>query len=308
MISLRRDLPLTTSSVDQYERAPTAQDRRFIGIGTFRIRRQHDETTNPSLLSVVIPAKNESLNLVPLIHETTSVLRPFTQPGRSTLEGFEIIVVDDASTDPTQLVLQALMTVCPELKVIRLALGSGQSAATMAGIRAARGNWIATLDADLQNDPRDITRLWKALSGHDAALGWRVKRQDNWSRRLVSYWANLMRNRVLGQSIRDTGCSVRIFSRAAALRLPTFNGMHRFFGPLLLREGCDIVQVPVLHRPRAHGYSHYSFGSRLFRVVFDLLGVLWLIYRPLDYRVIPPPSAESPAQPREPKELTLSSC
>ena len=151
----------------------------------------------------------------------------------------------------------------------------------MAGIRAARGNWIATLDADLQNDPADLIRLWRALPGHDAVLGWRVKRQDVWSKRLISYWANLLRNKVLGQSIRDTGCSVRIFPRALALRLPTFNGMHRFFGSLLLREGCRLVQVPVHHRPRSHGRSHYNFWNRSFQVVIDLLGVIWLMHRPL---------------------------
>ena len=156
----------------------------------------------------------------------------------------------------------------------------------MAGIRAARGNWIATLDADLQNDPADLIRLWRALGGHDGVLGWRVKRQDVWSKRVISYWANLLRNQVLGQSIRDTGCSVRIFSREVALRLPTFNGMHRFFGSLLLREGCRLVQVPVHHRPRAHGRSHYSFWNRSFQVVIDLFGVIWLMHRPIHCRVI----------------------
>ena len=175
------------------------------------------------------------------------------------MDGFEIVVVDDASTDPTRSVLRDLATVYPELKRLVLATQVGQSAATMAGIRAARGNWIATLDADLQNDPADLIRLWRALPGHDAVLGWRVHGQDVWSKRLISYWANLLRNKVLGQSIRDTGCSVRIFPRAVALRLPAFNGMHRFFGSLLLREGCRLVQVPVHHRPRSHGRSHYTF-------------------------------------------------
>ena len=119
-------------------------------------------------------------------------------------------------------------------------LAAGQSSATVAGIRAARGNWVATLDADLQNDPADLVRLWNALPGHDAALGWRSNRQDVWSRRVISRWANRVRNMVLGQSIRDTGCSVRIFPREVALRLPVFHGVHRFFGPLLLREGCRL--------------------------------------------------------------------
>jgi dolichol-phosphate mannosyltransferase len=184
------------------------------------------------------------------------------------------------------LVLEDLASAYPELKRLRLVDGLGQSAATMAGIRAAKGNWIATLDADLQNDPTDLIRLWRALPGYDAVLGWRFRRQDVWSKRWISYWANLLRNKVLAQSIHDTGCSVRIFPRDLALGLPTFNGMHRFFGSLLLRERCRIIQVPVRHRPRCHGRSHYSFWNRSFQVVIDLVGVLWLMQRQLRCEVI----------------------
>src|SRR5262249_38204633 len=164
--------------------------------------------------------------------------------------------------------------------------GVGQSSATMAGIRAARGGWIATLDADLQNAPADLVRLWEALPGHGVALGWRVDRRDDWSRRVISRWANRVRNAVLGQSIRDTGCSVRIFPREGALRLPAFRGVHRFLGPLLLREGCRLVPVPVRHRPRPHGRSHYHLWNRSLQVVVDLIGVAWLLRRPLEYRVL----------------------
>ena len=209
-----------------------------------------------------------------------------SQADRRELGGFEIIVVDDASTDPTRLVLERLAPAYPELTGLRLVTGVGQSAATMAGINTAKGNWIATLDADLQNDPADLIRLWRALPGHDVVLGWRVRRQDVWSKRLISYWANLLRNKALAQSIRDTGCSVRIFPRDLALALPTFDGMHRFLGSLLLREGCRVVQVPVHHRPRSHGRSHYSFWNRSFQVVIDLLGVIWLMRRPLHCEVI----------------------
>ena len=124
------------------------------------------------------------------------------------------------------------------------------------------------------------------LARNNAVLGWRVKRQDVWSKRMISYWANSCVITVLGQSIRDTGCSVRIFPRTLALRLPMFNGMHRFLGSLLLREGCDLIQVPVRHRPRFHGRSHYNFWNRSFQVVIDLLGVAWLMNRPLRSQVI----------------------
>jgi dolichol-phosphate mannosyltransferase len=249
-----------------------------------------------SFLSVVVPAKNEAASLAQLIDEITSALRPLIQPGHQGLDGFEIVVVDDASTDSSRLLLWELATLYPELKRLVMATSVGQSMATMAGIRAARGNWIATLDADLQNDPADLTRLWRVLPGHDAVLGWRVRREDVRSKRLISHWANLVRNKVLGQSIHDTGCSVRIFPRAVALRLPAFNGMHRFFGSLLLREGCRLVQLPVRHRPRSHGRSHYHFWNRSLRVVIDLLGVYWLMHRPLRCQVIQPCDLEKPLQ------------
>ncbi len=239
-----------------------------------------------SSLSVVVPARNEAAGLPQLVDEVARALRPLRDGDPRRLAGFEIIVVDDGSTDRTPEVLKGLAAGYPELRGIVLRPGVGQSSATVAGIRAARGDWIATLDADLQNDPADLVRLWEALPGHDVALGWRVERRDVWSRRIISRWANRVRNGVLGQSIRDTGCSVRIFPRAAALRLPMFRGVHRFLGPLLVREGCRLVQVPVGHRPRPHGRSHYNLWNRSILVVVDLLGVAWLLRRPLGYRVV----------------------
>lgn len=240
-----------------------------------------------TFLTVVVPAKDEAESLPQLVEEIARALRSLCDhdnPRR--VAGFEIIIVDDASTDPTRAVLRALAGAYPELRGLVLAEGVGQSSAILAGIRAARGDWIATLDGDLQNDPADLVRLWEALPGHDAALGWRVERHDVWSKRVISRWANRVRNGLLGQSIRDTGCSVRIFPRAVALRLPAFRGVHRFLGPLLLREGCRLVQVPVGHRPRPHGRSHYNLWNRSIQVVVDLLGVAWLLRRPLRYRVV----------------------
>jgi dolichol-phosphate mannosyltransferase len=238
-----------------------------------------------SFLTVVVPARNEAASLPQLVEEIAQVLRGLCEGPRG-LAGFEILIVDDGSTDRTPGVLRCLAGDHPEVRALVLRDGVGQSAATLAGIRAARGDWIATLDADLQNDPADLVRLWEALPGYDAALGWRVERYDAWSKRVISRWANRVRNGLLGQSIRDTGCSVRIFPRSVALRLPAFRGVHRFFGPLLLREGCRLVQLPVAHRPRAHGRSHYHLGNRSIQVVVDLLGVVWLLRRPLRYRVI----------------------
>ncbi len=235
------------------------------------------------VLSVVVPARDEAASLPRLVEEIAGALRPLTV-GRA-LSGFEVVIVDDGSTDETAAVLKDLAGDYPELRPVSLVENVGQSAATVVGFREAAGEWVATLDADLQNDPADLARLWDALPGHDAALGWRVTRRDCWSKRVISRWSNRVRNAVLGQAIRDTGCSVRIFPREIAVRLPMFRGAHRFFGPLLIREGCSIVQVPVNHRPRAHGCSHYHLGNRSIRVMVDLLGVAWLMRRELRYEV-----------------------
>ena len=257
---------------------------------TLRFDAPHREARpTEGTLSIVVPAKDEAASLPELLGEIVRWFRPLThpRPGRPRLAGFEILIVDDGSTDDTAGVLTRLAEDCPELRPIRLARNVGQSAATLAGFREARGEWVAVLDADLQNRPEDLATLWDALPGHDAALGWRVKREDVWSKRVISRWANRIRNRVLGQSIRDTGCSVRIFRRDMAIRLPAFSGMHRFLGPLLIREGARIVQVPVTHRPRPHGASHYNVWNRSIRVVVDLLGVAWLMRRAIRSEVVP---------------------
>jgi len=244
-----------------------------------------------SALSIIVPAKNEADSLPQLVNEITAAFRPKTR-GETCgprLDEFEIVVVDDGSTDTSPEVLRDLMVRNPELRPIRLAQNVGQSAATAAGFRSARFDYVAILDADLQNNPADLATLWDALPGHDVALGWRVKREDVWSKRVISRWANRVRNAVLGQDIKDTGCSVRIFPREVAQRLPMFHGVHRFFGPLLLREGCRVVQVPVTHRPRPHGTSHYTFRNRSVKVVVDLLGVAWLMRRAIRYELASSP-------------------
>lgn len=245
-------------------------------------------------LSILIPAKNEAKSLPQLAEEVARAFRPLVarRPGDAPhpLLGYELVVIDDGSTDDTPLVLEELGRSHPELRPIRLEENAGQSAAITVGFHAARGDWVAILDADLQNDPADLAKLWDALPGHDAALGWRTTRQDVWSKRVISRWANRIRNAVLKQDIRDTGCAVRIFPRDVAIRMPMFHGAHRFFGAFLYREGCKIVQMPVSHRPRPHGASHYNLRNRSLKVIVDLIGVAWLMRRPVRSR--PEPIAE----------------
>ena len=249
--------------------------------------RSFEEKHTPGVISVVVPAMNEAESIPQLVQEIVAALRPLVEHWR--LNAFEIVLVDDGSTDTTPEVMRGLLSDHPELRSVRLTSNVGQSAATAAGFRHACGEHVATLDADLQNVPADLVRLWNALQNADqancAALGWRTKREDAWSKRVISRWANRVRNVLLGQEIRDTGCSVRIFPREAALRLPVFRGCHRFYGPLLLREGCSVVQVPVRHRPRSHGTSHYNLWNRSLRVVVDLFGVAWLMRREAVYEI-----------------------
>jgi len=252
-------------------------------------------------LSIIVPARDEAPALPVLVEEIQAAFRPLAvASGSSRLDGFEILVIDDASTDETPEVLARLVQNCPELRAIRLARNVGQSAAIATGFHAARGAWVATIDADLQNDPADLARLWTLRAGYDAVLGWRKTREDVWTKRQISRWANRVRNAVLGQAIRDTGCALRVFPRAVALRLPMFHGAHRFFGPLLLREGCAIRQEPVGHRPRPHGTSHYNMWNRSFRVLVDLFGVAWLMRRPIrpEIETVLPLEAPSAAKAR----------
>lgn len=244
-----------------------------------------DGAARPGWLSVVVPAKDEAEGLPQLVGEIAKALRPLSARGANRLSGFEIVIVDDGSTDGTPEVLRGLMAEYPELRPLRLSSNVGQSAAIAAGFWASTGEWVGILDADLQNPPSELAKLWDALPGHDAALGWRMKRRDVAWKRYMSRAANRVRNVVLRESIRDTGCAVRIFRRSTARRLPMFHGAHRFFGALLIREGCRIVQVPVEHRARPHGTSHYNFWNRSLKVIEDLIGMAWMMRRPVRYRV-----------------------
>ena len=226
-------------------------------------------------LSVVVPVFNEQDNVVPLVREIVAALHG--------LIAFEMVFVDDHSRDGTLAALQALRSEVPELRVLQHAAQSGQSAAIRNGVKAARADWIATLDGDGQNDPADIPKL---LAQRDAAApavklfaGWRVERRDPGSRRWASRWANAIRARMLRDDTPDTGCGIKLFERAAFLELPYFDHMHRYLPALMQRAGWDTASVPVRHRARASGVSKYRNLQRAWVGIRDLRGVAWLIAR-----------------------------
>jgi len=226
-------------------------------------------------LAVVVPVFNERDNIPPLLAEIASALR-----GRI---DFEIIYVDDDSTDDSVAVLTAARDRYPELRIIRHLTRSGQSTAVWNGVRNARAPWIATLDGDGQNDPADIPKLLEARAGAAPDLklfaGWRVTRRDSFNKRVSSKVANAVRSRMLRDSTPDTGCGLKLFERETFMRLPYFDHMHRYLPALVKRAGFASQSVPVGHRPRTAGTSKYGMLDRLWVGLADLRGVAWLMRR-----------------------------
>ena len=234
----------------------------------------------PVEVALVIPVYNERDNLPLLIDE---IARAVGGEGRS----YEIVAVDDGSTDGSLEVLEGLRRNHPELRIVAFAEHAGQTAALAAGFRAARGRAIVTLDADLQNDPADVPALLAELERSRAAavVGYRVNRHDSAWKRLQSRIANGVRNRLNHETIRDTGCSLKAFRADAVRALPLFDGMHRFLPTLIRMEGGTVVELPVRHRPRRFGRTKYGMWNRVFRSFADALAVRWMQRRALRYRI-----------------------
>ena len=230
------------------------------------------------VVSVVVPVYNERDNLEPLRDEIVPVMESVGEP-------FELILVNDGSTDGSTEVLRRLRAGDARIRVLSMERNSGQTAAMSAGFRAARGAIVVTLDADLQNDPRDIPLLLEKLEGYDAVVGWRARRRDTWVRRASSRIGNAVRNALSQDDIIDTGCSLKAYRAEALGRIKLFNGMHRFLPTLLRMEGCRVCQVKVGHRPRLTGDSKYNIRNRLVRSFADLLAVRWMKRRTLHYKV-----------------------
>jgi len=229
-------------------------------------------------LSVVIPYRDEAGSLAQLYAELVAVLDvlPFDS---------EILFVDDASRDAGPEIIRTLAGADPRLRPLSLSPQSGQSAALEAGFRAARGEIVATLDADLQNDPADLPALLDGLSAADCVCGIRQSRADRLSKRLASRLANGARRRVLGDGISDIGCSLRVMRRADLDRIKLFHGGHRFLPSLLRLEGARLAERPVRHRARRYGRSKYGILRRLLAVWVDLLAIVWLARRIDRYEV-----------------------
>jgi glycosyltransferase involved in cell wall biosynthesis len=229
-------------------------------------------------LSLIAPVFDEEGNLERLHEEI-----------RRTFEGrddWELILVDDASRDSSRAIIRRLAAADSHVRGVFFRKNCGQSAAITAGFRRARGAVVATLDADLQNDPRDLPDMLEKLakSGADAVVGYRVNRRDTFVRRISSKIANRIRNWLSGDSIRDTGCSLKVFKNRAINTIPMFDGMHRFLPTLLRMHGFEVLEHPVNHRPRTAGVSKYGIGNRALKALRDLLVVRWMrtrILRPI---------------------------
>jgi len=235
-------------------------------------------TLTRPLLSAVVPAYNEVESLPTLVAELRAALD-------STGRTWELLLVDDGSTDGTGEAMEAAAAKEARIRVVRLEKNSGQSAALAAGLVRAQGDVVVTLDADLQNDPADIPRLLAALDDADVVSGVRANRNDSWIRRVSSRVANATRRAVLGDRVTDIGCSLKAYRREVLEGLPMFVGVHRFLPALCEFRGARLTEVTVRHRPRTLGVSKYGMGNRLWRGIHDLIGVSWLKQRLVRYRV-----------------------
>jgi len=238
-------------------------------------------TANATEISIVLPCHNELANLRPLVEGIRAAVEPLKAD-------YEIIFTDDCSDDGSWALLRELAAAQPRLRVQRLAERSGQSAALWAGIRAAGGQIIVTLDADLQNDPADIPKLLDTLKQADCVCGTRIEARaqgDSWVRVVTSRVANWVRNKMSGETISDAGCCFRAFRRECVAEVKFFRGAHRFLPTLIKMEGFSVVEVAIRHHPRAGGKAHYGISNRLFVSLADVFAMRWMKKRHLRFEV-----------------------
>jgi glycosyltransferase involved in cell wall biosynthesis len=222
-------------------------------------------------ISLVIPVYNEADNLPVLYEEVVAALAGLDQE-------WELLFIDDGSEDLSLRVMRQLADRDERVRYLSFAENCGQSAAFAAGFREARGDVIVTMDADLQNDPRDIPAMLGAYAsqGQDMVIGWRAKRQDSWVKRVASRIANTVRNSISRETVRDTGCSLKVMRASMLKDIPMFTGMHRFLPTLMKLDGARVAEVKVNHRPRHRGVSKYGVWDRALAATCDLFAVRWM--------------------------------
>lgn len=228
--------------------------------------------------SVVIPLKNEEENISDLIAELEPVMNALKAP-------WELICIDDGSTDKTSEVLISLSNEKKYMKLIFFKKNYGQSSAFQAGFKAAAGEFVITLDGDGQNDPADIPKVLKAIDQYDLVCGIRSKRKDRWDKRIISKIANTVRQTCCQDGIKDSGCSLKVYRKQCLDKIKMYNGMHRFLPALFTIEGFRVGQLPVNHRERKKGISKYNYFNRSFNTLADLLAVRWMNQRQLRYKI-----------------------
>ncbi len=228
--------------------------------------------------SVVIPLKNEEENVEELFAEIEPVMQGLGKP-------WELIVIDDGSTDKTLTLLKSLQKKLPYLRVISFDRNYGQTSAFDAGFKAAKGQFVITLDGDRQNDPKDIPALLKLAPDYDLIVGWRHQRKDTAVKKITSKIANFVRGSFCEDNIHDTGCSLKVYRKSCLDKIKLFHGMHRFFPALFLIEGFKVTEVPVNHRERVKGVTKYNFFNRSFNTIADMLAVRWMSNRRLKYKL-----------------------
>ena len=229
-------------------------------------------------ISIVAPVYNEEENLPILVSQLVDVLNPL---GKS----YEMIFVDDASTDGSRSILKEMIPRVPQIRILGFKKNCGETAAGAAGLKAARGDVVITIDADLQNDPKDIPMLLGYLGEYDMVTGWRQKRDDSWVKRVTSKIANRIRNTLSGETIRDSGCTYRAYKRECLENIKLYKGMHRFMPTLVKTEGFRVIEVPIAHHPRQFGVSKYTTWNRMWRAFVDLLAVRWMKSRHIHYEI-----------------------
>ena len=232
----------------------------------------------PIDISVVVPVYNEEENLPVLIPQIAEVLKPL---GKT----FEMIFVDDGSKDQSRPLLKKMILEYPQIRVLGFKRNCGETAAGAAGIKEARGGIVITIDADLQNDPKDIPKMLDYLKEYDMVTGWRQKREDSWVKRITSRIANRIRNRLSGEEIQDSGCTFRAYKRECLQEIKLYKGMHRFIPTLVKMEGYRVIEIPIVHHPRKFGVSKYTTWNRMWRALVDLLAVKWMKSRHIDYEI-----------------------